>query len=151
MGPYVRGMPADLVELSRAQCLDLLAAHHFGRVVVAMANGQTVIRPVNYVFDRGRHAVAFRSAPGSKLHALLRASRAKFEIDGFDDASRTGWSVIIEGPPAEVTSPPEIRRLDALGLEPWAPGAKLHWVEVQASTVSGRRIGQPAASEFAST
>jgi hypothetical protein len=102
-----------------------------------------VIRPVNYVFDGPSQSVVFRTARGSKFHALLHASKAAFEIDGFDESARTGWSVIIEGVTAALTRSADIARLNRLGLEPWAPGSKPHWVQIRAWTVSGRRIVLP--------
>ena len=43
-----------------------------------------MIRPVNYVFDPVSQSVMFRSEPGSKLHALLHATRACFAVDDVD-------------------------------------------------------------------
>jgi hypothetical protein len=100
-----------------------------------------VIRPVNYIFDHRSQSVVFRTAHGSKLHALLHAAKAAFEIDGIDEGARRGWSVIIEGVTAEVTNPNDLHRFNSLGLEAWAPGPKPHWVQIRAWTVSGRRIG----------
>jgi hypothetical protein len=48
--------------------------------------------------------------------------------------------VIVRGVAEEVTSPSDIRHLDALGLAPWAPGNRRRWVRIRAWTVSGRRI-----------
>jgi hypothetical protein len=48
--------------------------------------------------------------------------------------------VIIQGVTEEITNSAELRRIEALGLEPWAPGHKGHWIRIRASTVSGRRI-----------
>ena len=107
---------------------------------------QPVIRPVNYVFDERSQSVAFRTADGSKFHAMLINGNAAFEIDGIDPGSHTGWSVIIVGMTEEVTSPSVLRRLDHLGLETWTPGPKAHWVRVRAWTVSGRRIVPPSRS-----
>jgi nitroimidazol reductase NimA-like FMN-containing flavoprotein (pyridoxamine 5'-phosphate oxidase superfamily) len=129
-----------MLDLSREECLRLLASHSFGRLAVSMGEGAPVIRPVNYVFDEPSQSVMFRTALGSKFHALLRSADAAFEIDGIDETSRTGWSVIVRGVTDEVTDPSEVRRLDGLGLEPWAPGPKAHWVHIRAWTVSGRRI-----------
>jgi uncharacterized protein len=131
-----------MLELTRQECLELLAANQFGRLAVVM-NGSAVIRPVNYVFDAQMQSVLFRTARGSKLHALLRAKHASFEIDGIDEAIRTGWSVVIEGVTAEVDRPADIIRLNAVGLKPWAPGPKPHWIHIRARTVSGRRILLP--------
>jgi uncharacterized protein len=130
---------SELLDLSREECLRLLAENSFGRLAVTMKD-QPVIRPVNYLFYEPSQSVVFRTAQGSKFHALLRAARAAFEIDGIDERSRTGWSVIIHGVTEEITTPSDVRRLDGLGLETWAPGPKPHWVCIRAWTVSGRRI-----------
>lgn len=132
-------------ELSRDECLELLATHGIGRVAVNLGEGPPVIRPVNYLFDRVTQSVVMRTAPGSKFHALLRETHAAFEIDGVDQQSRTGWSVIIRGITEEIVDRRELHRLMEIGLEPWAPGDKPHWVRIRAWTVSGRRIALPAA------
>lgn len=128
-------------ELSREECLELLAAHDLGRVVVNLGEGPPVIRPVNYLFDVATQSVVIQTEPGSKFQALLRESHASFEIDGVDRRSRTGWSVIIRGMTEEIVDSRELRRLEMAGLEPWTPGDKPHWVRIRARTVSGRRIG----------
>jgi nitroimidazol reductase NimA-like FMN-containing flavoprotein (pyridoxamine 5'-phosphate oxidase superfamily) len=131
----------ELIELTRTECLALLAATDFGRVVVTAPAAHTpVIRPVNYLFDPPSESVIFRTAEGSKFHALVRSARATFEIDAIDANNRCGWSVIIAGVTEEVTRPMEVLRLDRLGLDTWAPGARPHWVRIRARTVSGRRI-----------
>ena len=61
-----------------------------------------------------------------------------------------GWSVIIIGVCEEITDPAELRRIEALGLEPWAPGAKGHWIRIRCE----RRLGptdRAAAPRFASS
>lgn len=127
-------------ELSRGECLRLLESHGFGRLAVRLGDGPPVIRPVNYVFDGSTHSVVFRSDPGSKLHGLLHAASAAFEIDGLDEGSRTGWSVIVRGLTEEITSPGELRRLERRGVASWAPGPKAHWIRIRTGTVTGRRI-----------
>ena len=129
---------SEMLVLPREECLRLLASHRFGRL--AVATDSPIIRPVNYVFDEPSQSVAFRTAAGSKFHAMLMNGNAAFEIDGIDSGSRTGWSVIVVGMTEEVTSPVELRHLDQLGLEPWTPGPKAHWMRIRAWTVSGRRI-----------
>ena len=71
---------------------------------------------------------------------MLVNGNAAFEIDGIDQGSRTGWSVIIGGMTEEITSPSELRRLEHMGLETWTPGHKAHWMRIRAWTVTGRRI-----------
>ena len=134
----------EMQDLSREECLRLLARCQVGRLAVALSDGAPVIRPVNYAFDEGSQSVVFRTTDGSKLHGVLRAGEAAFEIDGVDEGSRTGWSVIVRGVAEEITNASEARRLDALGLVPWAPGRKRHWVRIRARTVTGRRIAGAA-------
>ncbi|MEO6857315.1 MAG: pyridoxamine 5'-phosphate oxidase family protein [Solirubrobacteraceae bacterium] len=132
----------ELLELDRGECLSLLAANsgRVGRVSVSVPAAPPILRPVNYVFDRETESVVFRSAPDSALHGALGPSAAVFEIDGGDPVERTGWSVIVVGDSEEVTDSAEIDRLDELELEPWAPGPKVRWVRVRATSATGRRI-----------
>lgn len=129
-----------MLDLDRADCRRLLAAGGLGRLAVNLGDGPPVIRPVNYVFDDRSDSVVFRTALGSKFHALSHSVQAAFEIDGTDPSGPTGWSVIILGVIEEVTDKSELRRLEAIGVEPWAPGFKAHWIRIRARTVSGRRI-----------
>jgi uncharacterized protein len=135
----------ELLELDRGECLRLVAATsgRVGRIAVDAVDepgSPPIVRPVNYVFDERSQSVVFRSGLGSKLTSILESATAVFEIDGGDPVERTGWSVIIVGKPEEVTDRAEIDRLDDLELEPWAPGAKTHWVRISATSASGRRI-----------
>jgi len=132
---------AQLVELERAECVRFLTRAHVGRMAVSPPDWQTapVIRPVNFVFDTNSQSIVFCSARGSKFTALLLSGQASFEIDGFDAAAETGWSVVVHGPVEEITNPDEIHRLEAR-LHPWAPGDKPHWIRIRATVVSGRRI-----------
>lgn len=132
---------SEMLELSRDECLQLLKTQTLGRLAVeGFGGGPPVVRPVTYVFDEPSQSVVFRTATGSKLHALARSAQASFEVDHVEEGSRTGWSVIIHGVTDEITHPSEVRRLDSLGLVPWAPGHKPRWVHIRAWTVSGRRI-----------
>ncbi|MDQ6841686.1 MAG: pyridoxamine 5'-phosphate oxidase family protein [Actinomycetota bacterium] len=140
------GSAVEMHELTRLDCLRLLATTSVGRVGVSVKDwDHPVIRPVNYVFDESSQSVLIRSGQGSKLHALLRSTNAVFEIDGTDPVGRAGWSVIIAGVTVEITDPAELRRIEGLGLEPWAPGHKGHWIAIRATTVSGRRISVTSA------
>jgi hypothetical protein len=131
----------EMLELGRPECLRLLAANRIGRIAVSVTEwDHPLVRPVNYVFDQASQSVLVRSASGSKLHALLRSARATFEIDGIDEAAGVGWSVIVIGVAEELTSPADVRRIESLGLEPWAPGQKGHWISIHANVVTGRRF-----------
>jgi nitroimidazol reductase NimA-like FMN-containing flavoprotein (pyridoxamine 5'-phosphate oxidase superfamily) len=134
-------LATEMLELTRPECLRLLAATGFGRIVITVPDWEhPVIRPVNYVFDEPSQSVLVRSASGSKLYAVLRSPRAFFEIDGAHPDGRIGWSVIISGVAEEITNEAELRRVEQLDLEPLAPGHQDHWIRIHTNTVSGRRI-----------
>lgn len=130
-----------LVELSRDECLRLLSSTQIGRVVVLTpGEGTPVIRPVNYIFDDASQSVVFRCTAGTKLAALVHASRAWFEVDQIDSATRTGWSVIVSGTTEPVLRPMDVARLDNRADVSWLAGAEAQWIRIRARVVSGRRI-----------
>jgi uncharacterized protein len=134
------GRQARWQELTRSECFELLAKEHLGRVAVVDDRGPVVF-PVNFIFDR--HMVVFRTDEGTKLDAACRGSRVAFEIDGTDTAAHSGWSVLIRGEAIEVTGLAELARLRKLPLDPWAPGAKTHYVRILPTVLTGRRIWAP--------
>jgi nitroimidazol reductase NimA-like FMN-containing flavoprotein (pyridoxamine 5'-phosphate oxidase superfamily) len=126
--------------IHRQECLHLLEQDRVGRVGVS-DHGAPLILPVNYVLDGD--AVVFRTAPGTKLQAALRAPVA-FEVDQIDRATRSGWSVVVRGVAEEVTSFSGlglVQRLESVSLEPWAPGEKGCLVRIIPRSITGRRIG----------
>jgi uncharacterized protein len=129
-----------LEELSQDECRRLLAAHHLGRLAVPDFGGPMIF-PVNYVFDQD--LVVFRTDPGSKLDAATEMELVAFEVDAVDEATRTGWSVVVRGSLAEITDPYQLSRLRDLPLYPWAPGEKSRYVRVRPMKISGRRIAIP--------
>ena len=131
------GRQAGWQELTKSECFALLSGERLGRVAVVDDQGPNVL-PVNFVLDR--HMVVFRTDEGTKLDAAARGSRVAFEVDGTDEASRTGWSVVVRGEAAEVTDPTELARLRRLPPSPWAPGAKAHYVRILPAKLTGRRI-----------
>jgi uncharacterized protein len=127
-------------ELDDSECRRLLAEQHLGRLAVPDFGGP-VIFPVNYVFDQD--LVVFRTDPGSKLDAATEREQVAFEVDATDEATRTGWSVVVRGTLAEITDPADLARLRALPLYPWAPGEKTRYVRVRPGSITGRRIKIP--------
>ena len=121
-------MPDDselhgLEVLSPAACLRLLGTGRIGRVGF-VSDGQPHVLPVNYVAsDAGE--IVFRTTDGSVLTAVA-GGPAAFEIDGYDEQSRTGWSVCVHGPGREITDAedPLARRLRELNVITWAPGPR---------------------------
>ncbi|MDH3754560.1 MAG: pyridoxamine 5'-phosphate oxidase family protein [Acidimicrobiia bacterium] len=124
--------------LSNEECWKLVGESRVGRVAFVDA-GDPVILPVNHVLV-GK-TVAFLTAPGSKLHAAGMAKPVGFEVDGHDDASHQGWSVIIRGRAERVYDEDEIAKLAEAGLTPWATETDRNdWVEIRVHEISGRRI-----------
>lgn len=125
--------------LDETACRRLLASRGVGRIGITIS-GLPVIFPVNYVVIDG--AVVFRTAPGSKLEAAIRGSVVAFEVDDYEQAQRTGWSVLAIGN-AEVMQDLDFTlRVLAAGLEPWAGGIRTHIVRIVPELLSGRRLAR---------
>jgi len=128
--------------LDRDECYRLLAEEQVGRLGI-VANGRPLILPVN--FDLDEAAIVFRTAPGTKLHAGPK-SPACFQVDRFDDETRSGWSVLASGELHHVDSFQHTtwRRLQDLEVDPWAEGARPHWMRLRVERISGRKVGGQA-------
>jgi uncharacterized protein len=123
--------------LTDVQCRDLLAGASVGRVGLTIS-ALPAIFPVNYALVDGD--VVFRTAPGSKLAAAARGAVVAFEVDDYDKAERSGWSVLAVGH-AEIIDDVDMDLVVlAAGLEPWARGIRTDLVRVRTEFVSGRRI-----------
>jgi nitroimidazol reductase NimA-like FMN-containing flavoprotein (pyridoxamine 5'-phosphate oxidase superfamily) len=134
--------PSDsphLVDLTRYECMRLLAERRLGRLAFVARAGQPLIVPVNYVVDGGSIWIA--SGPGPKLQAAERRDVVSFEVDDIDESTQQGWSVVVTGRAErlEPTSPEARTRTGALPLPPaWAPGPRRHLIRIRATRVSGR-------------
>ncbi len=135
---------AGLEVLGSSECTRLLHDHQVGRVAFLEA-GEPWVLPVVYRLDGNR--IVFRSAVGAKLDLAERADPIAFEIDGWDEEDRVGWSVLVRGIPHDITDADEIARLDALGVEQWVAGPyPMRWIVIIPDEITGRRISphQPA-------
>ena len=133
--------PPALEELPEAECRELLGAHNFGRLAF-VADGGTVVLPVNYGFD-GR-SVVIRTATGTKLeHAPMTA--AAFEIDEAAPDGSWGWSVLARGVAFDITDTLDEHSevLRAVPVQPWAPGSRPNWLSLTVTAITGRRFGSP--------
>jgi len=141
---YLMDEHSGLEVVTRDECLVLLAGEHVGRLGV-IHGGEPIIFPVNYALD-GDHVV-FRTDPGAKLSDGTR-DPACFEIDRFDPDTRSGWSVLMRGSLQEVDDFAGLKALRATvaaDVQPWAPGAKSHWLRLIPFQITGRRIRPKAA------
>jgi nitroimidazol reductase NimA-like FMN-containing flavoprotein (pyridoxamine 5'-phosphate oxidase superfamily) len=125
--------------LDRDECLVRLRADVVGRIGI-VAHGAPLVLPVNYAMDGD--VVVFRTGPGSKLASAERGTVC-FEIDGVDRDAHTGWSVLVGGRLEEVTEHQhaELTRLRELGVSPWIPEGRDHWMRIVPAWISGRRVG----------
>ena len=122
--------------LAPDECNQLLATQSVGRVGVSGA--RPGVFPVLYALLDGD--VVFRTAPGEKLIAAALNREVVFEVDVFDTAQRSGWSVNVLGRAEEIEDPAERDRAEALGLEPWAGEVRDRYVRIRTVEVTGRRI-----------
>ena len=128
---------AGLEILHLGDCFGLLKSVPVGRVGF-MARGEVVILPVNFAVDG--QDVVFAAGAGSKLCSIEVGHYVGFEADAYDTATRTGWSVVVNGLAEVVADEDEAARLDALGLSPWGTeDSRRVWVRIRPSSINGRR------------
>jgi nitroimidazol reductase NimA-like FMN-containing flavoprotein (pyridoxamine 5'-phosphate oxidase superfamily) len=132
-----------LEELDEAECLRLIASGGVGRIGYSGRYGPTVM-PVNYRLYEG--TIVFRTAQDSATDEDLRTGIANaefkvaFEIDDFDTAARTGWSVLIQGSAHHVESEAEHAAVAGAGVDPWAGGDRQLFLRIIPTRVTGRRV-----------
>ncbi len=129
--------PTELQVLDRDECFHLLATMPIGRIVFT-DRAMPAVLPVNFIVDNDE--IVIRTGTGSKLSAAVRNAIVAFEVDEFDLAAHTGWSVTVTGRAREVTDAADVQRLSESALRTWAPGQRDHFVRITAGYVSGRRV-----------
>lgn len=129
---------SGLEVLDVEECMTLVTTVPIGRLAM-IDGGEIAVLPVNHVVCDGR--ICFRSAPGAKLDAGIMQHVVTFEADDYDEATETGWSVVVKGRADLVSDPDELERLGDSGVRPWAtPTFRTNWVTLHANDVTGRRI-----------
>ena len=88
--------------LDHDTCWRLLAEAPIGRVAFVEA-GEPSVLPVSH--RTHGHRVVFRTRAGAKLTAAILAKPVAFEADGWDEATRTGWSVLSRAWPRPSPTP----------------------------------------------
>jgi uncharacterized protein len=115
-----------LEELTWDECFALLAEESVGRLVYADELGPAAV-PVNY--GLAGHDIGFCSEDGSKIRGLQDHDVA-FEVDHIDQATHSGWSVLVRGTSGMVEIDQVIGVLKRIDGDPPLPGRR-------ASTRSG--------------
>jgi nitroimidazol reductase NimA-like FMN-containing flavoprotein (pyridoxamine 5'-phosphate oxidase superfamily) len=131
--------PRHALELTEAECWQLLRSVSLGRVVFTH-RAMPAVRPVNHLVDD--HTVIFRSHLGAAIVSRAAADDGAvvcYEADDLDPIRHTGWSVIVTGMARLVREPAAIARYESL-LEPWIVGQMDHVISIEPRFVSGIRL-----------
>jgi nitroimidazol reductase NimA-like FMN-containing flavoprotein (pyridoxamine 5'-phosphate oxidase superfamily) len=123
-----------LVELTEAECWELLGSEPVGRLAWRGAEGLSVV-PVNYIADEGRVSIntAAYSAQARECDDLPVA----FQVDAVDATARSGWSVLVRG-----TAHVEYAQDGTTSNDPdvWPAGVRPLRLVIDPTGVTGRRL-----------
>ena len=134
---------STLEQLSRDECLRLMASVSVGRIIYTR-RALPAVELVNFALDHGD--IIIRTDSGGKLAVATQHSVVGFEADRLDADQQAGWSVTAIGQSQEVTDPAEIGQLQKIGLTSWTPGVREHFIRISPEILNGRRlraVGQP--------
>ncbi len=129
-----------LENLSREECLRLVGQVPVGRIVYTR-QALPAVELVNFALHGGD--IIIRTDASGKLAAATRGAVVAFEADSVNTAAHAAWSVTIVGYSEAVTDAAEVRRLEQVGLVPWAPGKRDHFIRISPTIVNGRRLAAP--------
>jgi len=128
---------SKLEDLSYDECLALLSTAKVGRLAF-VESGDPVVLPVNFTMDGSM--IVFRTGVRSGLFAAVTNGPVRLEIDHWDDASRTGWSVLVKGVAEHVTGI-DTERFEGLSIANEADETALPcWVRISIEEISGRKL-----------
>lgn len=113
-------MDEGLELLSEDQARGMLATGGVGRVGVTIG-ALPAIFPVNYRMIDG--SIVFRTAPGSKMSAAAAGAVVAFEVDDYQLANRSGWSVLAVGRAEVVHDLAMTSKVSTPGSSRWPTGA----------------------------
>lgn len=120
---------AQLFQLDPIMCRTLLRTQHVGRLATTGADPRLV--PINYVV--ADEWVVFDTA--SDADAVARVGEAVlFEVDMFDERTRSGWSVVVCG--RLQVPPPDLEA----AVDTWAPGAGQRRLVISIDALTGRLL-----------
>jgi uncharacterized protein len=129
--------PSALRQMSRDECLRLMASVPVGRIIYTR-KALPAVELVNFALDNGD--IIVRTDHSGKLAAATRGAVVAFEADSLDTDRKVGWSVTVVGQSQEVTDPDEVGRLARIGLSSWALGEQDHFVRISPGILNGRRL-----------
>jgi nitroimidazol reductase NimA-like FMN-containing flavoprotein (pyridoxamine 5'-phosphate oxidase superfamily) len=126
-----------IVELDRAESLELLTAKKVGRIGFLAEDGPVVL-PMNYVVN-GDHIIVRTVAFGVVARSAID-QKVAFEVDDVDDFLEAGWSVLVRGA-GTLLSDDQLEQLkSSASPDPWAEGPRTLFFSITCDQVSGRRL-----------
>ncbi|WP_199279000.1 pyridoxamine 5'-phosphate oxidase family protein [Arthrobacter sp. CAN_A2] len=132
------GMVATSEALTSGESWALATTQSTGRLGF-FRDGLLDIFPVNY-FVMAEHLYFRTSADGTIATSYL--DHAAFQIDDVDQAARTGWTILFNGPATRVEDPSLLTTLWGKTIDaPWASGQRDLFFDLAPSLVRGRRTG----------
>ena len=126
-----------LEHLSREECIRLMASVQIGRIVYTR-QALPAVELVNFSLHDGD--IVIKTVAGAKLAAATHGAVVAFEADSVDVAGQAGWSVTIIGYARAVSDAEEIRDLERVTANSWAPGKRDRFIRVSPTMVHGRRL-----------
>lgn len=135
--PTGSSRPAQLFQLDEATCVALLGVHHVGRLIIP--GDDPYVIPVNYTAVTGE--VVFRTERRPDIEAVIDHP-VVFEVDMFDDRTRSGWSVVVRGDARDITADTDLASDEDTGCAPrsWAPGTRSCVVRISPARLTGRLL-----------
>lgn len=127
----------DVQILKVHECWRLLRSSSLGRLALTTGDGPEIF-PVNYFPEDG--TLILRTAPGTKMDALLGNEPVALEADGFNAYGTIAWSVIAKGLAEAIPADDPSQQSAAHELTPWEPGTKDHLFRITPTVLSGRRF-----------
>lgn len=119
------------------ECWRLLRSSSVGRLALSGKAGLEIF-PVNYLPEDG--TVIFRTAPGTKMDALVGTEPVAMEADGFNSYGTIAWSVVVKGIPDVIPEDDPSQEVAEQSLTPWEPGTKDYLFRITPTEVTGRRF-----------
>ena len=122
-------------EITRAECLDLLAQAKVGRVALVRGALPEII-PVSYRV--AGETVVFGVHSASVLAKELEGTVVAFQVDSFDANRECGWHVRAIGEFRPALTPDEVAVAGVVVPEPWTLGEPLDRVlQIELQLLSG--------------
>jgi nitroimidazol reductase NimA-like FMN-containing flavoprotein (pyridoxamine 5'-phosphate oxidase superfamily) len=125
-------------ELGRDECLTRMATQRLGRLGVVV-EGVPIVLPMQFAMD-GETVVLQTNQGGKTLNVPL--SSVSFEVDHVDWDEGVGWSVLLQGYGADISSALDQRSeaLRSLTIQSWAPPPADRWLKIIPRKITGRVI-----------